>query len=255
MLLIIPTIPIQHDNCDALITARHQENSEQIYSANPVERARLLRKENAKALHIEFRDCQAWEGHSVEVVRHLREAVDIPIEVTLGMLPADASQLEPIFHAGANRLFLPVGSSLQAILDLFERFGRKIVPMFTLASASESLLAQLKSNKLDRIAIELNAPDEVSNRGIDWAHLLHITHAAQSHGIRITALHGVRGYPDLDRIHRIGGALDSLVLCRALNENRFPCQMIWRELEEECALQPHRDPNLWANPLDGVPHI
>jgi phosphoribosylformimino-5-aminoimidazole carboxamide ribonucleotide (ProFAR) isomerase len=117
MLLIIPTIPIQHSNCDAEITGAHRNHATDVYSLDPVERARLLRKENAKALHIEFRDCEAWESHSIEVIRRLREAVDIPIEVSLGHMPVSADSLEPLFSDGCNRLFLPLAAELHRFYD------------------------------------------------------------------------------------------------------------------------------------------
>ncbi len=255
MLLIIPTIPIQHSNCDAEITAAHEGRARDIYSLDPVERARLLRKENAKALHIEFRDCEAWEAHSIEVIRQLREAVDIPIEVSLGHMPVSGESLEGLLSAGCNRLFLPLGADLHRFYELYAIYGRKIVPTLRPADANKSLLEEFQKKHIDRIGIELSQPDVLSHDGIDWQHLEHLVVRAKALSIRITALHGVSGYPDLERLQGLGVALDSLVLCRALNENKFPCQMIWRELEEEFALEIHPATNLWSNPLEGVPHI
>jgi phosphoribosylformimino-5-aminoimidazole carboxamide ribotide isomerase len=255
MLLIIPTIPIQHSNCDAEITGAHRDHAPDVYSLDPVERARLLRKENAKALHIEFHDCEAWESHAIDVIRQLREAVDIPIEVSLGHLPTSMDSLEPLFGAGANRVFLPLGSDLTRFYEIFAIYGRKIVPTLSPSEASPSLLEAFRNKRIDRIGIELSPSTNECDAGIDWEHLDHAVLQANTLSIRITALHGVGGYPDLRRLQSLGPALDSLVLCRALNENRFPCQMIWRELEEEFAHTVNRHSNLWTNPLEGTPHI
>ncbi len=90
---------------------------------------------------------------------------------------------------------------------------------------------------------------------IDWDRLRAISAIAIAAGIRLTALRGVRGYPELKRLQDIGGAFDSLVLGRAINENRFPCQLIWREVEAEAAFETTPANNLWSNPLEGKPHI
>ena len=257
MFLIIPTIPILHGHCESSIkgSLKHRYGQDATYSLDPVERARLLRKENAKTIHVEFHDCDPWDSHSIDLVRELREAIDVPIEISLLRLPASPETLLPVFGAGANRFFLPVEATLEACYELSKAFPRKIVPTYLPDLLTQGHFEALKEHKIDRIALELNPPDLLEPDPIDWQLLTHLAATAASFGVHITALHGIAGYPDLARLQSLAPSFDSLVLCRALNENRFPCQMLWRELEEEFAIEIAKESNLWSNPLEGKPHI
>ena len=259
MFLIIPAIPIRHGHCGAEITPLHEVNGHPVYSPNPADRARLLRKENAKAVHLEFLDCEPWEAESLAIIRSVREVVDIPIEIAVFTIPTQTGLLSEVFTAGANRLFLPSGTSEDAISALCSEFGRKLIRTFTLDAITPETMDMLKSLRVDRIAVELSHQKDSEQQNellqVDWQQLEHAALGAKERGIHITAMHGVAGYPDLHRIQSLAPAIDSLVLCRALNENRFPCQFIWRELEEEFAVKTGQYANLWTNPLEGKPHV
>ncbi len=92
-MLIIPTIPIAHGVCGAQIASGAHEvhhasivgDARGIYSQSPVDRARLFRKENAKMLHLQFLDRDPWDEQSLDLIRAMREAVDIPF----GIAPTD----------------------------------------------------------------------------------------------------------------------------------------------------------------------
>jgi phosphoribosylformimino-5-aminoimidazole carboxamide ribotide isomerase len=260
MFLIIPTIPIKHGHCGATIASLHRERESLVYSLDPVERARLLRKENAKAIHLEFRDCQPWEQESLHIIQNIRGAVDIPLEIGLSALPQSQQLLASVFEAGANRVFLPVGTSSDAFSDLWSVYGRKVVQTFLPSELTSTVCTRLHDRRIDRIALELSPPDEVGESTLEapqhpWVDFEHAVMTAKANGIHVTALHGVAGYPDLHRIQSLSPTVDSLVMCKALNENRFPCQLLWRELEEEFALRSGSNTNLWTNPLEGKPHV
>jgi phosphoribosylformimino-5-aminoimidazole carboxamide ribotide isomerase len=53
-------------------------------------------------------------------------------------------------------------------------------------------------------------------------------------GVRVTAQGGIHGYQDLIRLQEIEKfGVDSVIVGRALYENRFPCQRLWRLNEKE----------------------
>ena len=89
-MLIIPSIPIAHGVCGAQIASLAHEvhrADRDIYTQSPVDRARLFRKENAKMLHLQFIDRDPWDEDSLELIRAMREAVDIPFGISLNGRP------------------------------------------------------------------------------------------------------------------------------------------------------------------------
>ena len=165
-----------------------------------------------------------------------------------------------MFEAGANRVFLPITTSPDDFTELSSEYGRKVVQTFLPAELTSALCTKLHDGRIDRIALELSPPDEVGESALEtpehpWVEFEHAVMAAKANGIHVTVLHGVTGYPDLHRIQSLAPTVDSLVMCKALNENRFPCQLLWRELEEEFALHSGSSTNLWTNPLEGKPHV
>ncbi len=53
-------------------------------------------------------------------------------------------------------------------------------------------------------------------------------------GLRITASGGVSGYRDLLKLaplEQVG--VDSIIIGKALYENKFPCQALWRDVEKD----------------------
>ena len=53
-------------------------------------------------------------------------------------------------------------------------------------------------------------------------------------GLKITAAGGIGGYEDLRKVQDLEPlGVDSVMMSRAIYENRFPCQQIWREVEKK----------------------
>lgn len=258
LILIIPTLPIFHGHCVDEIEGVHGEIPEILspYSANPVERVRLLRKENAKTVHLEFWDSNFWMPENVQLIRCMREAVDIPFELWMRSLPPSTSVIEPVFEAGVNRIFLPTGVSDEVLFEYITAFtARKIVLTTEMDFPFEEKLPLYRTKKLERIAVEISSRDQLDGTEIDWERLAQIAELAKQNRMRITIMHGIKGYPDLRELQTISPVIDSLVLCQALCKNRFPCQLIWREVEEDSAREGRATSNLWVNPLEGKPHV
>jgi hypothetical protein len=156
---------------------------------------------------------------------------------------------------GVARVLLPVGTPESVVFEYSALYPRKIVPTLKLRFDFAGKLATYRENKIERVAIEISAHDNLERGMIDWDRLREVAGTLCDNKMRMTALHGVRGYPELKVLQDLSPAIDSLVLCRALNENRFPCQLIWREVEAEAALAASPVSNLWSNPLADKEHI
>ena len=259
MVLIIPTISISHGVCGAHIAALAHEThhaDRDIYSQYPVDRARLLRKENSKMIHLQFLDRDPWDPENLEIICQMRHAVDIPFGLSLTELPRTDAECKALFTSGVYRIFLPLGTPEEVFLSYCgTHTPRKIVPTVDLSFDFAGRLPAYHDHKIDRVAIDISPRDTLESGGIHWDRLHEISHLAKQHHIRLTAMHGVRGYPELRKFQELHGAFDSLILCRALNENRFPCQLIWREMEATAAFEETPASNLWSNPLHGRPHV
>jgi phosphoribosylformimino-5-aminoimidazole carboxamide ribotide isomerase len=259
MVLIIPSIPIVHGLCGAQIASLAHEvhhSDRDIYSQDPIDRARLFRKENAKMLHLQFLDRDPWEESCLEIIRQMREAVDIPFGLSLEELPIDSSQFKLLFASGIYRIFLPLDTFETLYFNYCDLYScRNIIPTVDLSFDFQAKLPLYKARGADRIGIDISRSDTLESGAIDWVRLRSVSGLAANAGIKLTALHGVRGYPELKQLESLGAALDSLILCRALNENRFPCQLIWREMEAAYAFEATPSSNLWSNPLNGREHV
>jgi phosphoribosylformimino-5-aminoimidazole carboxamide ribotide isomerase len=258
-MLIIPTIPIAHGVCGAQIASLAHEvhhADRDIYSQSPVDRARLFRKENAKMLHLQFLDRDPWDESGLTLIRAMREAVDIPFGIAPTDDPPPEWACQQLFDAGIYRVWLPEHTPEDVLFAYGQRFkSGKIIPTLDPSFDFELHLSHYRVHGIERVGIDISRSDTLETGTIDWERLRAISAIALAAGIRLTALRGVRGYPELKRLQDLGGAFDSLVLGRAINENRFPCQLIWREVEAEAAFETTPANNLWSNPLEGKPHI
>jgi phosphoribosylformimino-5-aminoimidazole carboxamide ribotide isomerase len=65
-------------------------------------------------------------------------------------------------------------------------------------------------------------------------HVERLIEIAQNTKLKITSAGGISSYNDLKKVmdlEKMG--IDSVMISRALYENQFPCQKIWREIESK----------------------
>ena len=108
MLLIIPSITIKGGLCIGKIGYPGIAQNAPDYD-KPEDRVRLLRKENAKALHLIFEDI--WNDQTHELICRIKASVDIPISISLPSLPEEIEVVKQIIASGIYRLFLPSDAS------------------------------------------------------------------------------------------------------------------------------------------------
>lgn len=244
MLLLFPSIEIRRGECVQLV--RGEPGSERIYSIDPVQMALLWRGENAKTLHVV--DIDGVKTGSVvnrDTIQKIVHAVDTPVQVGGGI--RDFETIQSLFQAGVYRVVL--GTAAFHNRDLIERlireFGaRKIaIAIFardgkirTEGGAREHNVAPLTfALEMKKLGVSRFVYSEIGKDGVTKVlNFDSLKELAIRTGIRITAQGGVTGYQDLIRLQELEKyGVDSAIVGKALYENRFPCQGLWRLNEKE----------------------
>jgi len=240
MLLVIPAIEIKDGRCVQMV----QGVEGFAYSDDPVEMARLWRKENARTLHVTDVD-GALQGYlvNVESIRRIVESVDIPIEMGGGLRTfADVQQA---FDLGVYRVV--VGTMLietpEDARRAIETFGpSKVVLGIDAYDGIVATRGWRETSGLTALTVALNAralgfrrmiyTDIRTDGTLRGVNLRVLRELAQKSGLRITSSGGVAGLDDLLRIQELEPlGVDSVVVGRALYQNRFSCQGLWRRCE------------------------
>lgn len=244
MLLIFPSIEIRRGQCVQLVQG--EPGSEHLYSIDPVQMAILWRGENAKTLHVVDVDgVMSGRIQNRDIIQRIVQAVDIPIQVGGGLREYD--DMASLFSIGVYRVVIGTAAVYHQDLvgRLIKDFGaRKIAVSIegkdgrirSEGGAKEHEISaldfalQMKRLGVSRIVYSDIAEDGITKRNnIDALRSL----ATQS-GMRITAQGGITCYQDLinlQGLERVG--VDSVIIGKALYDNRFPCQRLWRLNERE----------------------
>src|SRR5689334_7939216 len=143
MLLVIPSITIRDGKCVGSIVFPAMSSSEPTFEA-PKERARLLRKENAKAIHLIFEgEMPVWADENLSIIKEIKDAVDIPVEVSLSTIPENLQPIKALINAGVYRIFLPLKTDTNFVSNCILDFTRqKIVATTILADFSSAVIEQ-----------------------------------------------------------------------------------------------------------------
>jgi phosphoribosylformimino-5-aminoimidazole carboxamide ribotide isomerase len=240
MLLIIPAVEIRGGRCVQMV----QGVEGFTYSDDPVEMARLWRKENAKSLHVTDVD-GAVEGRLMNghVVKRLVDTVDIPVELGGGLRTLEAVQ--QAFAMGVYRVLVStmmIEDPGEAVRVLDAYGPSKVVLGIDAIDGVVATRGWTQSSGLTALSVALNARElgfrrlvytdirlDGTLRGINLAILREL---GEMTGMRITAAGGISGLDDLLKLQELEPVgVDSVVIGRALYENKFSCQALWRRCE------------------------
>ena len=213
MLLVIPSITIENGLCVGNIAYPLVQFGPPTYD-NPIDRARLLRKENAKALHLIFQGDKEWTSRNLELIEQIRQAVDIPIEVSLSTIPDDMNCVKQMLNSGIYRLFLPHEASDYFVTHCVSDFSRqKIAISLPIESATKENLERLKTDGVVRLCITLSSISHT----LPFNELRNIAKSASDLGMRLSLLFGVNSYRELMQFAELTPAFDSVILGTALD--------------------------------------
>jgi phosphoribosylformimino-5-aminoimidazole carboxamide ribotide isomerase len=244
MILILPAIDLKDGRCVRLVQGAL--GTEKIYSDDPVQMAILWRGENAKALHVVDLD-GAFGGamKNLDVLRRMMKAVDIPIQIGGGIRTYE--QVKQLFEIGVYRVVLGTAAidDRELVTKCVKDFGaRKIVVGIDAKNGIVMTKGWKEDTGIEAVSLALNMKTlgvcrvvytDIARDGmLTGPNFEAIQIMAEKTGLRITASGGVSGYQDLIKLQELEKyGVDSVIVGKALYENRFSCQELWRENEKE----------------------
>ena len=244
-MLVIPVIDIKHGKSIRMVEGL--EDKTLFYSESPLNMARLFRRENAKCLHITDLDgALSGKMSNYDIIKEIVDKIGIPVQLGGGIRTFEIAQ-QLIEELGIYRLVL--GTAVVEKLDLVEKMVDAFTPSKIIVSIDVrdgffvktgwtektnmkaiDIALQMKSLGVTRIIYQdvsrvgtLAGPDVDALKDI-----------AVRTAMRITAAGGIGNYLDLKKVMDLEPfGVDSVMMSRAIYENRFPCQAIWREIEKK----------------------
>jgi phosphoribosylformimino-5-aminoimidazole carboxamide ribotide isomerase len=242
-LLVIPSIDIKDGRTVRIVQGIPELNCND-YGNDPVEMAMIWRTENAKFLHVvDFDHSQFHSTKNYEIVREICESVVIPVEFGGGISSFDEAQ--EAMDLGVTRLV--IGSLAYTNPTEFD----KIVKQFGTSRLSAAIdiinnkvaihgrrevidLSPLEyAKRLENAGIKRVVVTDVSKNGmLNGANIELSKLIAENTNLKVTHSGGVTKREELfelDALTNIG--IDSVIIGRALYENKFACQKIWRLAE------------------------
>ena len=240
MLLIIPAIDIKGGRCVQMV----QGVAGFVYPDDPIETAKLWRKENAKSLHVTDVD-GAMEGRLVnfEVIEHMVKTVDIPVELGGGL--RTFAEVKRAFDAGIYRVLIGtlVIENPDETKHILDTYGpSKVVLGIDAENGIVKTKGWTETSGLTAISVALNAKalgfkrvvytDIAADGMMRGPNFGAIKQLAETTHMRITASGGISGLDNLLTLQELEPlGVDSVVIGRALYENKFSCQGLWRLCE------------------------
>jgi phosphoribosylformimino-5-aminoimidazole carboxamide ribotide isomerase len=242
MILIFPAIDIRDGKCVRLVQGA--PGTEKVYSNDPAQMAILWRGENAKTLHVVDLD-GAFEGHmrNLDAIRKIVDAVDIPIQLGGGIRTYE--EVRQLFEIGVYRVVL--GTAAIEDPDLVQRvirdFGvRKIAVGIDAKNGVVMTQGWMHDSGVNAISLALNMKslgvcrivytDIMRDGMMTGPNFDAIKEMATKSGLKVTASGGVSGFKDLIRMQELEKfGVDSVIVGKALYEDKFPCQALWRRNE------------------------
>jgi phosphoribosylformimino-5-aminoimidazole carboxamide ribotide isomerase len=244
MLLIFPAIDLKDGKCIRLVQG--EPGTEKIYSDDPTKMAILWRGENAKTLHVVDLD-GAFEGEmkNLSCIERMVQAIDIPVQVGGGIRSYE--QVKKLFSIGVARVVIGTAAieNPDLVYQCVRDFGpRKIavgidakdgIVMTKGWQESSGIGAVQLALAMKKLGIMRIVYTDIERDGMMTGPNIEATKdiAIQS-GLRVTASGGISGYQDLLRLQETEKyGVDSVIVGKALYENKFPCQVLWRMNEKE----------------------
>jgi len=246
MILLIPSIDLSGGHCVRCIMGEPgTENMYSLISDHPFELARLWRRENAKTLHITDLDSMVGRDNSANytTILEIVKSVDIPIQLLSNFHTIEECRFwleHGIYRVIVNEL---IYTNPQGIRELVEEFTPSKVVVGIRAENGHVIFPtidkQVNDTEYALFAKELGIKRlvytdiswEGSLAGPDFEILRRI---ARESGLRVTEAGGIASPQQLWNVQELQrDGVDSAIVGRALYENRFPCQKIWRQVEAE----------------------
>ena len=242
-MLIIPVIDLKDGKCVRVVEG-HSHCTE-FYSESPVQLAKLFRKENFKTIHITDLDgALNGEMKNFDIIKKISESVDIPIQLGGGVRDIETAR-RMISELGVYRLV--IGTAAISHPDLITGIIKEFSASKLAVCIDEKFNNVVHNGWMDFANITpIDFALEIEKLGVKRIIYQDVTRVGHLCGpnidrlkeltektkLKITAAGGIRDYRDLKAIGAIGSpSLDSVMVSRAIYENKFACQKLWRDIE------------------------
>ena len=242
-ILVIPSIDIKDGKTVRVVQGIPELNCKE-YGDDPVKMALIWRAENAKVIHlVDFDSAKKHSHKNYNIIKKICDSVVIPIELGGGIHTID--EAEEIFSLGVFRLVIgtmchenPAEFEL-----LLEKYGTKRISAAMDIIDNEVVVSGRKiktgisvkdyAKKLSSFGIERIVVTDVTRNGMMQGPNIDLCKfVADISGKKVTLSGGISGYQDLKKVKDSSEeGIDSVIIGRALYENKFPCQKIWRVAE------------------------
>ena len=242
-LLVIPSIDLKNGKCVRSVQGIPELDCYE-YSNDPVEMAKIWRAENAKMIHVvDFDGAHELSKRNYKIVEQMCSSVVIPVEFAGGI--RNRIDADEIIQTGICRLAINTLAveNRNEFTRVFEKYGpTKIV--ISLDILNDELLIKGRSIKtgilfkdfakeMSDIGVTRFIVCDIARNGtLKGPNLKLSTEIAELTGAKVTLAGGIRNKDELMDIQKlIPLGVDSVIVGRALYENRFPCQKLWRVAE------------------------
>lgn len=245
MFLVIPAIDLRGGQCVRLHQGSYAR--ETVYFDDPVKMAKLWRVQNARVLHVVDLDAaRSGAENNRSIIRAICQALDIPVQVGGGIRTME--DIDRALEAGVYRVVLGTAAvrDPDLVSEAVARHGAsRIVVGIDARDGEVRVEGWTEGSGLDAVAFALDMEQrgccrivytDIARDGTMEGPNLDAYRALGSRltTARITASGGVGDYRDLIALAGLRDVrVDSVIVGRALYENRFPCQALWCWHEKE----------------------
>ncbi len=242
-ILVIPSIDIYNGKTVRVVQGIAELCCKE-YGDDPVEMAMIWRAENAKALHVvDFNAAHEHSHTNFEIIKKICSSVIIPVEMGGGIRTyEDAKQA---FDLGVARIV--AGTMAYENPDEFRKILDEFTPNKVVAAidvidnevvtrgrrvhtgiSAVDYAKKLKEYGAKRFIVT----DVLTNGMLTGPNIALSKSIAEVTEGKVTHSGGIGDYQDLIKLQKEANEyIDSVIIGRALYENKFPCQKIWRVAE------------------------
>jgi phosphoribosylformimino-5-aminoimidazole carboxamide ribotide isomerase len=242
-LLVIPSIDLKNGKCVRSVQGIPELDCYE-YGNDPINMAKIWRAENAKMIHIvDFDGAHELSKRNYKIVEEICSSVIIPVEFAGGIRNLDDA--DEIMQTGISRLAVNTLAveNRKEFQRLFEKYGpTKIIISLDILNnelmiKGRSIKTGISCNDFAREMVDIGISrfvvcDITRNGTLLGPNIKLSKEIAELTGARVTHAGGIRNKDELMDIQKlIPIGVDSAIVGRALYENRFPCQKLWRVAE------------------------
>jgi phosphoribosylformimino-5-aminoimidazole carboxamide ribotide isomerase len=243
-MLVIPVIDIENGKCLRLFHGHYETTN--FYSDNPVTVAKLFRKENFKCIHItDLGGAIHGEMKNYSIIKEICNSVDIPVQLGGGIRNFDTAK-RIIEELGVYRIVIGTAaisnpglvsqiikeySASKIIIGIDEKLNSVVTDGWINSTDSTPLEF---AKMMDGIGVKRIIYQDVTRVGNCCGPFVErlIEIAENTNNLRITSAGGIGNYSHLKMLTELKNPkIDSVMISKALYENNFPCQSIWRDVE------------------------